>query len=46
MLGKNGRPRPELFLEDGLHLDAAGYDLWRDVVGRALARERKAESED
>ncbi len=46
MLGKNGRPRPELFLEDGLHLNAAGYDLWRDVVGRALARERKVESED
>ena len=46
MLGTNSRPRPELFLEDGLHLNAAGYDLWRDVVGRALARERKVESED
>lgn len=43
MLGKDGRPRPELFLEDRLHLNDAGYDLWRDIVGRALAPERRAE---
>jgi len=23
-----GEPRPELYLEDGLHLSRAGYDLW------------------
>jgi lysophospholipase L1-like esterase len=33
MLSASGRPRPELFLEDGLHLSRAGYDLWTAVLG-------------
>jgi hypothetical protein len=33
MLGEDGRPRRELYAEDGLHLSAAGYRLWREVVG-------------
>ncbi len=32
MLSARGAPRPELFLEDGLHLSRAGYDLWRDIL--------------
>jgi len=32
MLGGTGTPRPELFLDDGLHLNAAGYALWRQVL--------------
>lgn len=36
MLGPDGRPRPELFLGDGLHLSGAGYRLWRDVLREAL----------
>jgi lysophospholipase L1-like esterase len=32
MLGPNGRPRPELYAEDGLHLSPAGYRLWTDQV--------------
>jgi lysophospholipase L1-like esterase len=32
MLGADGRPRVELYAEDGLHLSAAGYRLWREVV--------------
>jgi lysophospholipase L1-like esterase len=32
MLGADGRPRPELYVEDGLHMSAAGYALWRDVL--------------
>jgi lysophospholipase L1-like esterase len=32
MLDQAGRPRTELFLEDGLHLNREGYRLW----GRAL----------
>jgi lysophospholipase L1-like esterase len=43
MLGKDGQARPELFLDDRLHLNAAGYDLWRDIVGKALQREREFE---
>jgi lysophospholipase L1-like esterase len=33
MLGKDGKPRPELFLEDRLHMNEAGYRLWRSIVG-------------
>jgi lysophospholipase L1-like esterase len=29
-----GGPRPELFAADGLHLNADGYALWREVVSR------------
>jgi lysophospholipase L1-like esterase len=29
MLGTEGRPRPELFVADSLHMTAAGYSVWR-----------------
>lgn len=32
MLGPDGRPRPEIFIEDGLHMNSAGYDLWTEIV--------------
>jgi lysophospholipase L1-like esterase len=32
MLNASGRPRPELYLEDGLHLSAAGYLLWAEQI--------------
>jgi lysophospholipase L1-like esterase len=32
MLAADGRPRPELFRADALHLNARGYALWRDVI--------------
>jgi len=32
MLGANGEPKPALFLDDGLHLNADGYALWTTVV--------------
>lgn len=32
MLGADGRPRPELYVEDGLHMSPAGYAIWRDVL--------------
>lgn len=35
LLGADGQPRPELF-RDGLHLNAAGYRLWRERVQPAL----------
>ena len=37
MLGSDGEPIPGLFVRDGLHMTPAGYDIWTDVVGRALA---------
>jgi lysophospholipase L1-like esterase len=36
MLGRDGRPRPELFRADGLHMTRAGYRIWRDAVAKAL----------
>ena len=33
MLDASGRPRPELFLSDGLHLGPAGYRLWEQLLG-------------
>ncbi len=32
MIGPGGKPRKELFAEDGLHLSAAGYQIWSDVL--------------
>lgn len=32
MLSVNRGPRPELFDNDGLHLNARGYALWRDIL--------------
>lgn len=36
MLDKEGQPREELFLPDGLHLNDAGYSLWRSVIADQL----------
>jgi lysophospholipase L1-like esterase len=30
MLGEDGMPRPDIFVEDGLHMNAVGYDVWCD----------------
>jgi lysophospholipase L1-like esterase len=32
MLGDDGKPRPELFVQDGLHLSEAGYELWTKLL--------------
>ncbi len=32
MLGDDGKPRPELFRSDGLHMSKAGYKLWADLL--------------
>ena len=36
MLGKDGQPRPELFIGDRLHMNRAGYEIWRGVVAPYL----------
>ena len=38
MLGDDDRPRPDLFLGDGLHLNAKGYALWTSIVKPHLAK--------
>jgi lysophospholipase L1-like esterase len=39
MLGSDGRPRPELFVEDGLHMTAEGYRLWSEKLRPLLQAE-------
>lgn len=36
MLGANGRPRPELFADDSLHMTPAGYALWRERLAAVV----------
>lgn len=38
MLGPDGKPLPELFVKDGLHLSPAGYARWTTAVTAALER--------
>lgn len=32
MLDKQGHPRKELFLEDDLHMNKEGYNIWKDAI--------------
>ncbi|MBK7998173.1 MAG: hypothetical protein IPK15_05435 [Verrucomicrobia bacterium] len=36
MLNTSGQPRPELFLSDMLHMNAAGYTLWTSIIEPVL----------
>jgi lysophospholipase L1-like esterase len=36
MLAPNGEPKPDIFLEDKLHMNARGYALWKEVVAPEL----------
>jgi len=36
MLGSDGKPRPELFRPDGLHMVAKGYELWVSIIAPRL----------
>jgi len=40
MLGADGKPRPEMFVADGLHMTAAGYAAWNKVLGPMLEKIR------
>jgi lysophospholipase L1-like esterase len=37
MLDEEGEPIEALFVEDGLHLNAAGYELWTSIIRPRLA---------
>ena len=32
MLLKNGKADPNLFVEDGLHMNENGYQIWKNLV--------------
>jgi lysophospholipase L1-like esterase len=36
MLGADGQARPELFGPDKLHMNAAGYELWKGIIAPLL----------
>ncbi len=36
MLGEDGQPRPEIYVDDRLHMNAKGYELWKGIVGPYL----------
>lgn len=38
MLGANGKSRPELFREDGLHMSRVGYAIWIEALKPVLLR--------
>jgi lysophospholipase L1-like esterase len=38
MLDKAGKPQPELFLADSLHMNDRGYEIWAGVLKRYLAK--------
>ncbi len=37
MLKLDGSPNEELFLDDGLHMDQGGYDIWKEAVASYLS---------
>lgn len=36
MLGSDGMPKPDIFLDDNLHMNAKGYAIWKEIVGPHL----------
>lgn len=38
MLGPDGKPRPEIYVKDGLHLTPEGYRLWTSLVKPHLGK--------
>jgi lysophospholipase L1-like esterase len=36
MLGADGKPLPDIYVEDLLHMNAKGYAIWRDAVAPTL----------
>jgi lysophospholipase L1-like esterase len=38
MLGKDGKPIPELFVEDNLHMNAKGYAIWQKRIQPVLIK--------
>ena len=36
MLDAQGKPRAELFRWDGLHMNAAGYEIWTSIIKPVL----------
>ena len=37
MLNPDGHPNAEYYLSDGLHLSAEGYEVWKNIIQKALS---------
>ncbi len=44
MLGSDGQPRHELFLSDGLHMNAQGYQIWSELLRAQWAEQNPSGS--
>jgi lysophospholipase L1-like esterase len=42
MLGTDGLPKPDIFLPDRLHMNAEGYKIWKEIVGKELGAPDKS----
>ncbi len=42
MLDEQGKPRADIFREDGLHLNAKGYAIWTSIIKPRLLKENGA----
>jgi len=40
MIGLDGKPMPELFIEDNLHLSEVGYQLWTKILAPYITDEK------
>lgn len=38
MLGKDGNPLPDIFIEDNLHMNAKGYAIWQQLIAPHLLK--------
>lgn len=38
MIGDDGNPKSNIFLEDRLHMNRKGYDIWKEIVGKFLIK--------
>lgn len=38
MLGADSQPKPDIFVDDRLHMNPRGYEIWKRVVGDYLRR--------
>ncbi len=38
MLGADGKPRPDIFVSDRLHLNARGYAVWTSIIAPCLGK--------
>lgn len=38
MLGPDGKPKPDIFIEDNLHMNAKGYAIWQKILQPCLLK--------